>query len=82
VGRYSDSEREKARKRIYDLLEKNLEVGIPSGDKVICHNCGCAKPRVVVVEYGNYRLCIDCALNYELARAGGNAQSIEDFIAP
>jgi hypothetical protein len=78
----TESQREAARKRIYDLLEKNLEAGITGGDKVICHNCGCAKPRVVVVEYDNYRLCIDCALYYELAKAQGKVQSIEDFIAP
>jgi hypothetical protein len=78
----TDSQREAARRRIYDLLEKNLEAGIAGGDRVICHNCGSAKPRVVVVEYGNCRLCIDCALHYELAKAKGKVQSIEDFIAP
>ena len=80
MGRYSDSERRAARERIYALLEKNLEAGISGGTKAICHNCGCAKPRVVVVEYGNYRLCSDCALHYEMARAEGNIQTIEDFI--
>ena len=82
MGRYSESERQAARERIHTLLEKNLEAGISGGAKAIYHNCGCAKPRVVVVEYGNYRLCSDCALHYELAKAEGHIQNIEDFILP
>ena len=47
---------------------------------VLCHNCGRPKPSAGTVYYSRYRLCNDCALRYELARANGDVQTAEDFI--
>lgn len=46
----------------------------------LCHNCGQAKPSAGTVYYARYRLCNDCALRYELAKANGDVQTAEDFI--
>jgi len=39
-----------------------------------------AKPLRGTVRYERCRLCNDCALDYELAKAAGDIESIEDFI--
>ena len=80
MGKLSDSERKVITERIRGLALKRLEVGVSTGTRVICHNCGCAKPVAGVVYYGRYRLCNDCALRYELAKAEGDVQTIEDFV--
>ena len=80
MGKLSDSERKAISERIGDLELKHLQAGISTGSKVICRNCGHAKPLVGSVRYGRYRLCNDCALRYELAKAEGDVQTIEDFV--
>ncbi|MFQ6114205.1 MAG: hypothetical protein ACE5NG_08960 [bacterium] len=80
MNKLSDLERQVITERIRSLVQKHLEMGVSNGTKVICHNCGHAKSVVGVVFYGRYRLCNDCALQYELAKAKGNIQTIEDFV--
>ena len=80
MGKLSDSERKVITERIRGLALKRLEVGVSTGTRVICHNCGHAKPVAGSVHYGRYRLCNDCALQYELAKAEGAVQTIEDFV--
>lgn len=80
MGKLSDVEKQVITERIRSLLQKHLEIGVPTGTKVICHNCGYAKPVAGVVHYGHYRLCNDCALQYEVAKAEGDVQTIEDFV--
>jgi hypothetical protein len=67
-------------KRICGLAQEHLAMGLSTSTKVICHNCGNAKSIVGSVRYGRYRLCNDCALQYELTKAEGNVQTIEDFV--
>lgn len=80
MGKLSKSERKAITERIRGLVVKHLEAGVSTGSKVICHNCGYAKPLVGAVRYGRYRLCNDCALHYELAKAAGDVQAIEELI--
>lgn len=80
MNKSSDSERKTISERIQDLKLKHLQEGISTGSKVICHNCGHAKPLLGSVHYDQYRLCNDCALRYELAKAEGHVQTIEDFV--
>ena len=80
VGKISDSKRKAITEKIRRLALKELQAGVSSGTRVICHNCGHAKPLAGAVRYGRYKLCNDCALQYELAKAGGNVQTIEDFV--
>jgi hypothetical protein len=44
--------------------------------------CRRLNPLVGSARYGRYRLCNDCALEYDLALAEGKVKNIEDFIAP
>ncbi len=80
MDKSSDSESKEISKRIRGLKLKHLQAGISTGSRVICHNCGHAKPLAGSVQYGRYRLCNDCALRYELAKAEGHVQTIEDFV--
>lgn len=80
MDRSSDSENKAISKRIRGLKLKHLHGGISTGNRVICHNCGHAKPLAESVHYGRYRLCNDCALRYERAKAEGHVQTIEDFV--
>lgn len=80
MGELSDSERKAITERIHGLELKHLQMGISSGTRVICHNCRHAKPLIGAVRYGRYTLCNDCTLHYELAKAEGNIQTIEDFV--
>lgn len=80
MGELSDLDRRIITERIRSLVQKHLEMGVSTDTKVICHNCGHAKSVVGAVSYGRYRLCNDCALQYEIAKAKGNIQTIEDFV--
>lgn len=80
MGKLSDSEEEKIAQGVRSLVQSHLNLGISTGSRVICHNCGYAKPLIGAVRYGKYRLCNDCAVRYELAKAEGTVKSIEDFV--
>ena len=80
MGKLSDSERKAIIQRIHGLATKELQTGVSPSTRVICHNCGHAKPLAGAVRYGRYRLCNDCALQYELAKAEGDVQAIEEFV--
>lgn len=80
MGNLSESERKVITRRISGLVLKQLQAGVSTSAKAICHNCGYAKPLAVTIHYGRYRLCNDCALRYELAKAEGDVQTIEDFV--
>lgn len=80
MNKPSKSERKAISERIRDLMRMYVESDMSTGKRVICHNCGNAKPLAGAVYYGRYRLCNDCALRYELAKAEGDVQSIEGFV--
>jgi len=80
MNKLSESEKKAITERIRGLVRMHVESDMSTGNRVICHNCGYAKPLAEVVHYGRYRLCNDCALRYELAKAEGDVQSIEDFV--
>lgn len=80
MDKLSDSERKKITERIRGLVQKNSEAGVSPDDMALCHNCGHTKPLVESVYYGRYRLCNDCALSYELAKAQGDVEDVEDFV--
>jgi hypothetical protein len=63
------------------LVQEHAEAGVSSGTKVICRSCGHARPLIGSVHYGRrYRLCSDCSLSYELARAHGAVRNVEGFV--
>lgn len=80
MGKPANLDRKAISKRIRGLVQKHLEMGLSGDTRVICHNCGHAKSVAGTVNYGRYRLCNDCALQYELAKAEGDVQTIEDFV--
>ena len=80
MGKLSDNERKVITERIRGLRLEHMHVGISTQSMVICDNCRKVKPLVGSARYGPYRLCNDCALGYELAKAVGDIESIEDFI--
>jgi ABC-type phosphonate transport system ATPase subunit len=80
MGTLSDSERKRITETIRSMVQKHAEASVSSGSSAICHNCGHVRPLTGSVHYGRYRLCNDCALSYELAKAQGNVQNVEDFV--
>jgi len=80
MGRLPGSKREEITWRILSLAVKHREMGISTDSLAICHGCGHASPLAGSAQYGRYRLCNDCALKYELARAECKVESIEDFV--
>jgi uncharacterized protein (DUF983 family) len=80
MGRLSELERKRITESIRGLVQKHAEAGVSSGSRAICHNCGHARPLRGSVHYGRYRLCNDCALSYELAKARGDIKNVEDFV--
>ena len=80
MGNISKSERKIITRRINGLVLKQLRAGVSTSAEVICHNCGYNKPLALTIPYGRYRLCNDCALRYELAKAEDDIQTIEDFV--
>ena len=46
----------------------------------ICDCCGAEKCLAGSIQYGNYRLCNDCVLMYELALKLEKVQNIEEFM--
>ena len=80
MGKLSDNERKVITERIRGLRLEHMQAGISTQSMVICGNCRKVKPLVGSARYGPYRLCNDCALGYELAKAAGDIKSIGDFI--
>lgn len=80
VSRLSDSDKNRIIQRVRSLVQKHIQAGVSPKSRAICHNCGYAMPLVGSVNYGQYRLCNDCALHYELAKAQGNVKDVEDFV--
>jgi len=60
--------------------KSGLILGTPAASRVICHNCGYARPLAEAVRYGKYRLCSECASRYELAKRRGAVRSIGEFV--
>jgi uncharacterized protein (DUF983 family) len=82
VGRLSYSEMKAITERIRGLVEMQMQTGVSASARALCHNCGDAKPLAGIAYYDRYRLCNDCALHYEMARAQGDVRTIDDFILP
>ena len=61
-----------------DDIEENPDV---EKDFFVCDACGGYKCVAGSILYGEYRLCNDCVLMYELALKLGKIQDIEEFIA-
>lgn len=80
MGKLSESKKEEIYRKIRGLALTHLQAGISTGSLVLCHNCGYTKPLIGATRYGKYRLCNDCALQYELTKAEGRVKNIEDFV--
>ena len=80
MGKLSDNERKAITERIRGLRLEHMHAGISTQSMVICGKCRKIKPLAGAGRYGSYRLCNECALGYEIAKAAGDIRSIEDFI--
>lgn len=80
MGKLSDSAKEKITQGVRSRVQSHPSLGISTGSRVIYHNCGYAKPLIGAARYGKYRICNDCAVQYELGKAEGRVKNIEDFV--
>jgi hypothetical protein len=80
MDKAANLDRQAISKRVRGLVWKHLEMGLSEDTRIMCHNCGHAKSVLGTAYYGRYRLCNDCTLQYEVAKAKGDIQTIEDFV--
>lgn len=80
LNKLSDSERKAITARIRKLYLMRLKAGVSSDSMLRCHCCAHTRPAAGAVVYGRFRLCNDCALSYELARAEAKVKTIEEFV--
>ena len=80
MGRLSDSERKAIIEKMRVVGSQHAQAGVSACSRIICHNCGHARPLRGAARYHRYRLCNDCALSYELALAGGDVKTIKDWV--
>ncbi len=78
----SDFERRAITERIRSVRRRHQDAGISGQTMIFCSSCRKVKPLLGAVSYSHFRLCNDCALHFELAKAVGDIKSIEDFILP
>jgi len=62
------------------FAEEDLAKGVPPNQRMRCDRCEMPKPLPGFVGYSTYKLCNDCSIEYELARAEGEVSTIEEFI--
>jgi len=81
MGTLSDSEKKVIIEIIRGLRLEHRHAGISNQSMIKCDRCRKIRPLMGAARYGRYRLCNDCALDYELAKAEGCFKSIDDFIS-
>ena len=50
------------------------------GVRLLCHKCAYIKPPAELVNYGQYRLCRDCARKYENLKEKDQISNVEAFV--
>jgi hypothetical protein len=48
--------------------------------RLICHKCAYIKSPTELVNYGRYRLCLDCAHKFEILIEKDRTCNIDDFV--
>jgi len=75
-----EKDKQEITRRVRRLAVQHIQAGVSTGTLIICKACRFAKPLIGATCYGKYRLCNDCTLSYELAKAEGRAPDIESFM--
>lgn len=73
-------QREAIREAMRTLVDEDLDRGATSAAVATCAACSRSSVLVGSVVYDGVRLCNGCATEYELRRAEGSVESIEEFI--
>ena len=63
------------------FVEEDLERGVLPQSTRPCSVCRRPRSAAGFVTYGEFRLCNQCATEYEISRAQGIVRSINDFLA-
>jgi hypothetical protein len=82
MRRLTDLKRREITENVRGLMIRRLRDGVSDSSRTLCHSCGYTKPAVGTLHYSRYRLCNDCALKYELSKAEGKVENVEDFVVP
>lgn len=75
---------EQARERITDvvrsLVDDRVERGIDLSRPMHCDSCDQEKSAAGSAQYGAYKLCNDCLLDFTIALATGQAENVADYM--
>lgn len=58
----------------------NQGVKNPLGTRLLCHKCAYIKSPTELVDYGQYRLCLDCAEQFEELRENVKFYKVETYV--
>ncbi len=73
-------QREAIREAMRTLVDEDMERGPDERALATCAACSRTPVLLGSVLYNGVRLCNGCATEYELARAEGRVESIEEFV--
>ncbi len=65
---------------VRSMADDRVERGVELNRAMHCHSCDQEKTAAGSALYGAYRLCNDCFLEFTLALASGNVESVAEFM--
>lgn len=77
----NEAQRRAIREAMRTLVDEDVERGVDPAGAATCAVCRRSRILPGSVVYDGVRLCNNCATEYELGRAEGGPQSIEEFLA-
>ena len=65
---------------VRSLQEDRVERGVDLSRPMRCDSCGQEKPAAGSAQYGAYKLCNDCLLDFTVSLASGHVSSVADYM--
>lgn len=76
----SEESRNRIVRVVRSMSDDRVERGVELSRAMHCHSCDQEKTSAGSALYGAYRLCNDCFLEFTLALASGNVDSVAEFM--
>ncbi len=76
----SNESRDRIVRVVRSMADDRVERGVELNRAMHCHSCDQEKAAAGSALYGAYRLCNDCFLEFTLALASGNVDTVAEFM--
>lgn len=76
----SEESRDRIVRVVRSMADDRIDRGVDLNRAMHCHSCDLEKPAAGSALYGAYRLCNDCFLEFTIALASGNVDSVAEFM--